>query len=234
MKSFNLYIAIPSTHTWESKFGMSLVFLTNYLAAHPIPGVAKMAYRVNNKTGSLVQNMRNKMLRQALDMKATHLLFLDSDQTFPRDLVHRLMQHRKNVVAANIVTKSFVDCNPTARDLKKAPYDKAGELVYTRPEDKHLQKVWRIGTGVMLLDLNLFKREGLKGRKHFFPTVWRDELDDYAGEDWGFCELLENAGVNIYIDHAVSWEVGHLGVHEFTHEFALMNQEIERGSLHGS
>ncbi len=190
-----------------------------------------MAYRVNNKRGSILPNMRNRMLKQAIEKGATHLLFLDSDQTFPRDLVHRLMKWNKQVVAANIVTKNMLDCNPTARQLKKAPQDYAGELVYTNQGDDHLEEVWRIGTGVMLLDLNLFKREKLKNRKHFFPVEWKDEIDDYAGEDWGFCELLQEAGVKIHIDHGVSWDIGHIGPHEFTHEYALLNKELLDGAV---
>ena len=233
MKKFNLYIAVPSTHLWEARFGMSLVFLTNYLAAHPLPGVKQMAYRVNNKTGSILPNMRDKMLKQALEIGATHLLFLDSDQTFPRDLVHRLMSRNKTVVAANIVTKSFVDCNPTARQLEAAPRKWGGKLLYTTAKDKHIEEVWRVGTGVMLIDLSIFKKYPLCAREHYFPVEWKSEVGDYTGEDWGFCSILSDAGVKLYIDHAVSWEVGHVGPHEFTHEFALMNKEIEDGPVHG-
>jgi len=215
MKHFNLFIAMPSTHTVESKFMMSMILLTNYLSSHPLPGVQEMSYRVNSKTGSSLPNMRQSMIYQALEEGATHLLFVDSDQTFPRDTVHLMMRHRKHVVAANIVTKKLEDCNPTARQYN--PDNPAGDLVFTHYNSTGLEEVWRVGTGIMLIDMNVFKRDNL-GYDDLFPHIWQPKLRSYCGEDWGFCQRLQNAGVKIYIDHDVSKQVGHIGPVNFMHD----------------
>ena len=209
MKTNRLIIAIPSGQEWSADFGMALVFMTNYLASKPEINGKVTQMRVHNKRGSILPNMRQKLVEQALEGGATHLLFLDSDQTFPADLVHRLMEHKKLVVAANIATKSF-PANFTAR--------KEGNVqVYTGPDSHGLERVWRVGTGVMLLDLRLFKRDGMQERPWFSPH-WNEETQDYVGEDWAFCERLEAAGVPIYIDHDVSREIGHVGKFEYTYD----------------
>lgn len=223
MKKFLLSIAVPSRQDWDANFGMSLIFLTNYLSAHPIPGVEEMGYVLNNKKGSILQGMRQKLVQQALDNDATHLLFIDSDQTFPRDLVHRLVAHRKHVVACNIATKKLPS-NPTARQYNPAKWE--GDLVYTTEHSTGLEEVWRVGTGIMLIDLNLFKREGMPDGD-WFPQVWNPEIRDYNGEDWGFCRVLRDAGVKIHIDHDVSKEVGHMGSMSYGLDLAQPPSVIE-------
>ena len=222
MKEVRLVICIPSRDTWHADFGMSLMFLCNYLASHPEFEGKKMHYMVHNKRGSILAQMRQSQIDAAIENKATHLLFVDSDQTFPRDLVHRLLARKKQVVAANVATKT-VPANSTAR-LKTNNTE--GVPLYTLPDSTGLVEVWRVGTGVMLIDLNIFKREELKQRP-YFNQPWNEELDSYVGEDWSFCERLERAGVKLYVDQDVSAEVGHLGTLNYQHDLVVPVEEAE-------
>lgn len=219
MKEMRLVICVPSTQTWQAQFGMSLVFLTNYLASHGVIEGMDCSFMVHNKRGSILANMRQGMIEDAIKNKATHLLFIDSDQTFPRDLVHRLMKHKKKVIAANIATKTL-PASPTARIKGNGCY---GEAVPTTADSPELQEVWRIGTGIMLLDLNVFKREGMEGP--WFTQRWNEEFGNYIGEDWALCEEFEKAGVKIYVDHYVSMEIGHLGILDYDHTMVVSKPE---------
>ena len=223
-KKLKLFIAVPSQHIWEATFGMSLVFMTNSLAAHPVEGYKDIEYQVFNKRGSLLANMRQTLLERALKEDFTHLLFLDSDQTFPPDLVHRLLAHDKQVVACNIATKKLPP-DPTAR--QQSLTDRAGQLVYSHNQ-AGLEKVWRVGTGIMLLRLNLFKRPGMQ--PPWFDQRWNEGLNSYVGEDWGFCEKLQKAGVSIYVDHDVSKEVKHVGPLDYGHDLIAMHQQSLKGA----
>lgn len=215
MKEIRLVICVPSTHIWEAEFGMSLVFLTNYLASHGVIEGRECSFMVHNKRGSILANMRQDMVEQAIENKATHLLFIDSDQTFPRDLVHRLMKHKKQVIAANIATKT-IPASPTARIKGNGSY---GEPLPTMDDSTGIQEVWRIGTGIILIDINVFKREGMEGP--WFTQRWNEEFGNYVGEDWAMCEEFEAAGVKLWIDHDVSKEVGHLGVLNYGHDMVV-------------
>lgn len=213
MKENRLVIGIPSTDTWEAGFAMSLLFMTNRLVAHPYINGKPTQLRIHNRKGSILPQSRHKILSEALKTNSTHLLFIDSDQTFPADLAHRLMQHQKKVVGCNIATKTLPS-NPTARQFNNT---RAGELVYTHEDSKGLEQVWRLGCGIMLIDLLAMRREGLRNPP-WFDITWHEETQDYRGEDWFFCERLEQAGIKIYVDHELSWEVGHIGKMNYGHD----------------
>lgn len=220
MKELRLVICVPSSSTWLAEFGMSLLFLTNRLAGTSVIAGKSVSYTIHNRRGSILANMRQGMVEAALKNHATHLLFVDSDQTFPADLVERLLAHKKQVVACNIATK-VIPSNPTARQKGSKP---EGTLVYTSASSPSLERVWRVGTGIMMIDLNIFKREGLK-EGPWFTQHWNPVLKSYVGEDWAFCEVLEAAGVKIYVDHRVSLEVGHLGILNYGHDLVPMLSE---------
>ena len=203
---------------------MSLVFMTNALAAHSVKGYKDIEYQVFNKRGSLLANMRQTLMERAIKEDFTHLLFVDSDQTFPPDLVHRLLVHDKQVMACNISTKKLPP-DPTAR--QQSLTNRAGELVYSH-DQTGIEKVWRVGTGIMLVKLNLFKRPGMQ--PPWFDQRWNEGLGSYVGEDWCFCEKLQKAGVSIYVDHDVSKEVGHVGPLDYGHDLIAMHQQSLKGA----
>lgn len=225
MKDVKLFIAVPSTQTWEADFGMDLVFLMNYLTSHAeVDKGEVVGFRLHNKRGSILANMREWLVQEAIEGGATHLLFIDSDQTFPRDLFHRLYNRHKNVVAVNVTTKML----PPSTTARQKGGD-AGIPVYTGEHDTELLKVWRVGTGIMLLDLNLFKREGMEGP--WFNQRWNKENNAYVGEDWAFCEKLEQSGINIYVDQDVSREIGHIGKLTYGHDMVAPNLgELKNGT----
>ena len=211
MKEIRLVIAVPSTQVWEAEFGMDLVFFTNYLASHGEIDGMPISFRLHNKRGSILANMREDLVKEAIDNGSTHVLFLDSDQTFPADVFHQLIAHKKKIVAANVATK-MLPPQPTARLAD-------GVELYTEQDSTGLVEVWRIGTGIMLIDLNVFKREGME--QPWFDQHWNPKLGAYTGEDWSFCEKLENAGVKLYVDQDLSKQVGHVGKLNYGHDMIV-------------
>lgn len=227
-RDLKLMIAVPSTSIWSARFGLSLVFMTAFLT-NPVPGFRTQTFSVHNKRGSILQNMRQWLLMEALKEGYSHLLFLDSDQIFPKFTAHQLLYWDKPVVACNVATKQ-IPSSSTAR-LKSAS-KLEGVPLYTRPGDEGLVQVWRAGTGVMMIDLEIFQRQSLKRYKHFFPQEWKEERQSYEGEDWGFCRILEEAGIPIYIDQDLSQHIGHEGVLEYGHDLVVEvpdGQEKEEG-----
>lgn len=207
-----LCIAIPSGDTWKTNFALNLILLTNVYAARAVPGYAQQTFSIHNKRSSILLKSRRELIEGALAGKFTHLLFLDTDQTFPPELIHELIKWQKPVVACNVATKS-IPASPTARNQSASGW-MGGDPVFTDPDSKGLQQVWRIGTGVMLIDLSIMDRVP----KPWFGSRWDESVKDDLGEDWWFCEQLEKANIPIYIDHDVSKKVGHLGDLEYTHD----------------
>lgn len=207
---FNCVVGVPSGDSWDAHFGVALVNLISAFTMQKISGFEKQSIRLVNVRSSILPKNRLNLVQAALAARATHLLFLDSDQTFPKDLVHRLAAHRRLVVAANIPTKT-IPAQPTARGKSGDPQ---GTVIYTDADSTGLEQVWRIGTGVMLVNMQVFyKLSGDLWSMQYLP-----EYDTYQGEDWTFCAKCEEAGIPLYIDHDVSKLVGHVGKYEFTHD----------------
>lgn len=182
-----------------------------HLCSVKVPGADTFEFHVQNTKGSMLPRSRQLQVLQAMGAGATHILMLDSDMTFPRDTAHRLMAHDKECVAANCATK-LIPAQPTAK-LKGE--GKIGVPCYTDPGSKGLQKVWRVGTGVMMLKASVFR----KVKQPWFNMEWQPDLEQYYGEDWFLCKKMEKAGINIWVDHDLSKQVGHVGQLEYTHQY---------------
>lgn len=209
---FRVIVGVPSNTTWLAEFGVDLVNLVASFTKKPVPGYKSQELRVVNVRSSILPKNRLNLVKAAQAAQATHILFLDSDHSFPPDLIHRLAKHKKMVVAANCVTKQ-VPANTTAR--AKSQLRAQGDPVYSDPDMHGLEAVWRVGTGVMLVAMSVFKLIG----RGVWDMTYLPEADDYQGEDWSFCQACEKQGVPIFVDHDVSRLVGHIGNFRFTHDW---------------
>lgn len=144
---------------------------------------------------------REAVLVGALDRQATHVLWLDTDMTFPADTAIRLAAHNLPVVACNCVMRDprlFF----TAR--------RNGQVIETAPDASGVEAVDTVGPAVMLMHTDVVTR---------LPRPWfehgRNERGEDIGEDVMFCRKLRTAGQAIYIDHDLSKEIGHIGQHTY-------------------
>jgi hypothetical protein len=176
------------------------------LAARP----PELELRYCRCSSSNVVRARTELARIALDWGADHLLWLDSDQTFPARTLTRLLSIGQPIVGCNISTRAE-PCQPNARDH-------AGRPVFTTPEAAAggiVQEVGRLGFGVLLTAAELFAK---------MPQPWflmPDEQGTIMGEDYYFCRQARAAGYRIYADHALSMQVGHIGERVFNISDAL-------------
>lgn len=211
MDEIKVLVGVPSNGDWKADFGMSLVGMISQAAA-PVKGRRIEALRLWNARGSILPRSRSTIVKQALEMDASHLLFLDSDMSFPPQTLHRLLQWEKAVVGCNCPTK-MLPSTPTARLSCSEDFPR-GEPLYTLPDSVGLRRVWRVGTGVMLIKMSVFKQIP----EPWFPVEWDVELNDYRGEDWAFCDLLDVHGIPIYVDEGLSRAIGHVGDFKYEHK----------------
>lgn len=204
-----IVVAIPSGDTWKSLFGMSLGMLMMSFANY-IPPYKTNHVTLRNRRGSILPQSRQALAESAVEGEASHILFIDDDMVFPPDTAKRLLSHRKWVVGCNCPTK-MIPATTTARQKSEKS---SGNQVFSTPDKHGLEKVWRVGTGVLLIDTRVFE----KLEKPWFPMRWVPELQNWQGEDWGFCEKLEEAGFPIFVDHDLSREIGHTGEFTYTHD----------------
>lgn len=215
-------VCIPSLGGWNAKFGISLISMvkkTMLWRPEPEEGFKSLHLSTYSKETSMLVGSRHQLTLAALKDNCTHMLFLDSDMVFPPDTLIRLLKARKEVVAANATTRAF-PVTPIAHDLN-------WKVVQSRKKDG-LQKVQQVGCAVMLIDLSIMK----KLSPPLFMMEWVPDLGDYCGEDVYFCAKLQEAGVDLWIDHTLSKEIGHEGKLVFGHEMVGMDAppSIKEGS----
>ncbi|HEU0005382.1 MAG TPA: glycosyltransferase family 2 protein [Terriglobia bacterium] len=138
----------------------------------------------------IVDQSRNAIVQKALEIKASHLLFLDDDHIFPPDLFFRLMSHNKDVVGA----LGFRRVEPFSPCIFSwLTNEQNGNLmVRERPDwiKTGLRRVDAMGYGAVLIRMSVFERLG--------PPPWFKF--DEVGEDLFFCDRCAQKGVEVWCD----------------------------------
>jgi hypothetical protein len=220
-KEVKVLVAVPSTGTWNEKTGMCLIAMITHFMTTSLGEFKRQSVLPMSIKGSILANKRVDAVKQLFEQKATHLLFIDADQTFPKTTLHRLLSHEKEVVAANIAVKRIPSV-PTARGVP-APGQtwREAPLIFTDEGNNSLQEAGRIGCGLILIERKVFEATGL----NVFSQPWIESEQKYQGEDWSMCEAIQAAGFKIWIDHGLSNVVGHIGDFEFTHDVVGVVEE---------
>jgi len=140
---------------------------------------------------------RNNAVREALEMGADHLFFVDHDNILEPDTLVRLLQYNVPVVGSLYFERKY----PHLPLIYIFEDDfKTVRIVYDYP--KGLVKVDVIGLGCSLFDMNVFKQ---------MPEPWFTY--EHNGHVWGtediaFFHKLKETKVDVYID--TEYTVGHL------------------------
>jgi hypothetical protein len=207
-KRYNIVVGIPNTGVWRDETAKSVALMFSYfsLQKHVMRGVAEQSIGLLTVQGSVVAQQRHMCVKKACqDKTRTHLLFIDSDMEFPMTLAHRLLVHDKDIVAAN--------CTTRASPIETIACDFDDKRIISKGKTG-LQKVRQVGCAVMLINLDVFR----KLRPPFFLSDWIPDIGAYCGEDVYFCQKVQEAGYDVWIDHAVSCEVKHVGTRAYGHE----------------
>ena len=184
---------------------------------------------------SLITRARNTLVAQFLDMcekdqeAHTHLMFIDSDISFPAETIKRMINFDKDIVTAVYPRKS-IDWKGMKERVKKGDFElmEAKSLGYNinmaHPESVQMQngfiEVLDSATGFMLIKKEVFyklikaypylkyttdqiinnKSFGSKNCYAFFDCIIDEKSNRYLSEDYAFCRLWQKIGGKIYAD----------------------------------
>lgn len=202
-----LGIAVPSLGTWHADFGgcvtlMSAYFLTN-------PPTKPVGYHLMPKSMSHLPMLRTALAKGLIKRGCTHILWLDSDMTFPWDTANRLLAHDLPIVACNYVRKVY-PYTPVSIGLD-------GKHCFSSDDKTGLEEVLQIGMGVMLTHASVFD----DFPEPWFPMGWSDKMQSYIGEDVYFCHKQRKLkGNRVFVDHDLSKEVLHVGTFGYNNDSA--------------
>ncbi len=193
-ENIRVAIAIPTNRGIKPKTVKSLLELDCPYEKHIVMAIE----------GYTISENRIYIAMQALKNNCTHIFSVDDDQIFPSNTLVQMLSHGKEIVG----------CDIKSRTLPPQSHVETFEMQELSLQDRLLGKTnlpkeffecKAIGTGVILIDTEVFK----KIEKPWFSTETYDFGMTKMGEDYWFCRQARNAGYKIYCDPTIN--VGHIG-----------------------
>jgi hypothetical protein len=213
--SMRVLVASPVQDSVKALFAYDLAQLTaQTLIARP-----DIAVQVVFDRGSVVPMQRAALVKKALEVDATHILWLDSDMRFPPDALARLLAHKKPIVGVNYVTR-IQPCVPIT--AVEQPGISELTRLFTAEGDEGLVAAAWAGMGVMLTEVGVFR----KLPEPWFNFWWNEARKSFTGEDVFFCHHARHAGYEILIDQSLSQQITHIGEMEFEHAHAIALRDV--------
>lgn len=216
----NITVCVPSGDMVDAEFAMCYAAAMTYHGAVHDDDLNQIW-----RQGTIITEQRNELCKKALENGADWIIFLDSDMTFPYDIFERMIAHDEDVIAANCCKRR----RPVSMTARKEDPDDPSQLVPIWPdrEVKGLEECAVVGTAVMCIRSSAL----LKVEWPYFQQPWMHDQQRNVGEDLYFCGMLKRAGIPIYIDHDLSWEIGHVGKYVWEAKDALAEHEIANAGL---
>jgi len=244
MLTLKVAICIPVYGMTHAKFTQSLA----NMIVHSLEAVivrdarnVKLELETFMVSCSMLTESRHRLVAEALAWEADYMLCLDADHVFPPDTLVRLLAHGLPAVGANY-PRRFAPTAPTAAVSSADNEDQRG-LLYTSgalAERGLVEPVAHLGFGVLLLDMRIFDalqqqaeeeaaRDGAPPEGASFLPLFKFEPTPnkvgMIGEDVFFFRKLARCGIRPFVDHRLSWEVGHLFEVVLTNGHALAQKE---------
>lgn len=155
---------------------------------------------------AVVSDQRDRVAQYAIKNNKrifTHLLFIDSDITFPPDAITKLLLDEKDIVSG-LYYKKTTTPQPVAwttewladGSVKFKPLDGEGDLI----------ECGAVGMGFCLI-----KTKVLKDVANTFHTCFQHM--NGMGEDLSFCIRAQQLGYKIYVD--TTFKLGHIGAYNY-------------------
>ena len=198
-KQIKLSILVPTRDTVHSQFSYCLAQL--YKTTSEL-GVETFLFY---DSSTILLNQRERLIEQAKKVNSDYVLWIDSDMMFPSTTAVRLLEHNKDIVACNYTKRT--------KPLKTVAYTNLNDWnswLPMVPQDE-LVKVEGVGMGCMLMKLDIFE----KIQKPYFEFRYKEDTQDYFGEDFILLGKLREQGYDVYIDTVLSMDIKHLGIYAF-------------------
>jgi len=229
-------IAIPVYGNPESMFMQSLTAMMSHFYEAKLTNTEGDVYDkeldVQIVSSSILTESRHRLAAEALHCGADYMLWCDADHVFPKDALCRLWSRNVDIVGCNYARR----ITPTAPTAAKVVGETDAEnLVYTTIEKaraEEMEAVDHLGFGLCLMKMSIFDRlqehaesEGRNGFMPLFAMLPNEDHTAVTGEDVFFFKKCRDAGLTVWCDHGVSWEVGHINKQIITNAHAVTQKD---------
>lgn len=178
-------VAIPHNYVaFDINFTMSLLGMQNCFFEWIIKNKREDTLSIVRQSGYQIDEMRNSLVEVALEHKMTHILFLDTDMSFPQDMIVKMIEDLEDNKEYEAITGLYVRKTPPylphiyPKFLKTNKFGIAG--IYPTEE---LSEVEGAGMGCCIINMKVFKRT----KKPYFKMGGNIRGAKGLGEDLYFC-----------------------------------------------
>jgi len=193
-----LAIGGPTRDTVPASFAVDLAQLYAYTRERGPWSTVTVGFL----TSTYIHVGREFFLEASLKQGATHVLWLDTDMTFPRETAVLLAAHAQPIVGCNYRVRQPSGLFTAQREDRTR--------VATEALSTGLEAVDALGFGCVLMQADIV----VDLARPWFRHGLNDQGGD-IGEDIMFCRALRAAGHTIYLDHDLSKGIGHVGQHTY-------------------
>jgi len=156
--------------------------------------------------------------------RASHLCFVDSDNTLPPEAFWALAQRDLPIVGAtyfgrrkffppDVIAKKWVDGGPYSRSINKKLRETVLEYdLPIKPQPQYIESAPLLTVDVIGFGCLMIQREVLETLSEKYTHIFGGHGE--IGEDACFCMHAQNEGYKIYLDLGV--QLGHLRIDEVT------------------
>lgn len=156
------------------------------------------------QTNTYIDRGRNQCVKHALDLNASHIMWIDSDMVIPHDAIVRFLSHGLPIVGGLYFQRGepYHPVNWHWNDTDRSSSSFSFTFNHNFKPDE-LQPVDGIGTGCLLVSTIVFKTM----RDQFNDEKWFQTSLDHGDDVW-FFHRLRSMNFPIYLDASV--KCGHI------------------------
>lgn len=230
MRKLKVALCIPCHGDTKAKFTQSLVEMVSHSCGAVIEydgEPCRIEFETFIVSSSILPESRNRLVAEAINSNADYMLWMDADHVFPCDALLRLLCRSELVVGCNYARRA----DPTWPTASKRGDDDELDLVWTTKEKadaNELEEVAHIGLGFCLMDMRLWNILDAKCEGDFWPLFDMEPTEDkvrFVGEDVHLFKKIRTAGVPIFCDHGLSWELGHISEQILTNAHCVVQKD---------
>lgn len=168
-----------------------------------------------------IDDVRNGLVRQAFLGHCSHILFMDTDQTYPVDAIAKMLSlaDAGHPIVGTVVYRRYPDYDPLCFRFGDGGLLKVPDKEIFSDE---VIEVDATGAGCILFDMEVFKN---------VPEPWFFDINKRLGkkgpgEDIGFCMKCRQAGYPIVVDTSI--KIGHLTLFEIEGKFYRLYSKLKQ------